>query len=720
MNEGIGNGKSTISLPHLSKNTPGSGGASLNNDYAMEVKPVVKLHYPTRAPFVRYMEKLIAPKSNVDKPLLEKRPEPSYLLENWPTSNAFTMIKHERIRELKRQANDRRQSELNRWRRAGHLATKIPKEFRQRFTAHAHLKDLIFEENLNEVRRHGMLFGPANLTLQPFDKHNVPLLFKKSEESVAVEATEGPVNTPEDVSAASKPTVSSLSVDSSRKDSVFNESSSKDDVRIGPSTTESRSTKPSDNSTETFDQINTFIDDRKKICMMELAIRTKEGEIDRLNQMLKAESEFLSREEKDLLLRHDEHDRYLKSICQRTAEAIHLAETEAHKRLVISERIKRTRYKLAHLNAECIKLEEEFIRLSTYKDFLDTVARTLQENKANISKTVSKMSASLNDPQATNKNHGEEGAITETAGVTEPVGGKTADDTETGTPVSWLKETNSEDVTDSLSVNAFFKSPQDLVDILAELESNNLTLIENVQEQEEACERVRVKAARLQKILNVERNTVDAHISREKEEIDNLQRDVAEIVVAKDAINEFNLLERYEKIFNLGGIDQFEMPWMREERNNRKGNSTDKEEPKPTVGEMLEILHDQIHKVYTKVFSSEGGARLDTLMMLKVLEVTIDDLSRTLSGYSRARVIKAKKIVDEHNRFLARQRQKQQEALAHEARLRRAVEKAREPPRWHRGRRIVERSCPPESHQTQKVEQEHAETEDVDADLFYL
>lgn len=688
----------------------GRGTTNSNQESSDEIKVDVKVRYPTRAPFLRYMEKLVAPKSNLDRPLLEKRPAPTYLVESWPTSNTFTMIKHERIKELKRQANDRRQGELVRCRKPGNVAQKIPREFRQRFTAHNNLKELIFEENLKEIHSHGRLFGPSNITLQPAYKHNVTLLEQTDSvhegigDSNQLQVEQGAVSSGD--SGTSKPT-DSYSFESSQKDSLFDEAISRDDAQHRMSTAGSMvgvsvglmspmtPARNTDNSSDTFDKINSFINDRRKVCMVNLAVRTKEGEIDRLNKMLEAESAFLAKEEKELIQRHDEHDRYLKSICQRTAEAIKKAETETHARNLITDRIKRTRYKLAHMNAECIKLEEEFLRLSTYKDFLDTVAKTLEESRAADQRVALQFAAGLAPHVAANEMHPDplEDAKAPNTDVAKHIDGATA-------------------------INNFFRSPQDLVDILAELESNNLTLIENVQEQEEACERLRVKAAKLQRVLNVERNTVDEHINREEAMISSLSREITDMEISKEQINEFTLLERYEKVFSLGSIDQFDLPWLRDMKTKRP---LEDEVEKPTVLQLLDILHDQVHKLYCKIFGGEGGARLDTLLMLKILETTIDDLSRSLSGYSRNQVLKAKKTVDEHNRFQARQRQKELEALAHEAKLKRAIEKSKEPPRWHRGRRIIDRSNPPEEEQqsrTRDVQREMSVVEDADADLF--
>ncbi|KAM7533772.1 hypothetical protein Aperf_G00000117963 [Anoplocephala perfoliata] len=661
-----------------------------------EVKTEARIRYPTRGPFMRYLEQLVAPKSTGDRALLEKRPAPSYMQEDWPKNNVFTMIKSDAIKELRRQANERRAMELARSIQSKKVAHKIPRKYRQQFTATNKLKELIFEENLKEIHTHGRLFGPPELTFQPIRKHNIPLLeARKSAEGESQDSYDIKGENEEKSSYESwlNKHLDSMSLDYSLRESIYSEGlqaiqdDSFDRFSMGRSVFGLSSdgvgmTKFQAAGRDNFDGVNAFIDERRKVCMMNLATRTKEGEIARLKKMLEDEASFLAKEEKNLITRHDEHDKYLKTICLQTAEAIKLADAETRKRVHLTDKIKRIKYKLAHMNAECIKLEEEFIELSTYKDFLDNVAKNVEENRA--SGPAMRPAVKLSNASERNSTEDEDGTKIESSG---------------------------------LSIDKFFKNPQDLVDILAELESNNLTLIENVQEQEEACERLRLKAATLQKALNIERSTVDEHIAQEVGVISELQKEIIDIESSRNQIKDFTLLERYEA-FSLGSIHQFDPPWLKESRNRR---ALDGEVEKPTVGQLMDILQEQIHKIHCKIFGTDESAKLDTLLMLKNLESEIEIVTKGLSKYSRMQILKAKKSVDEHNRLLARQRQKDIEVLAHDAKLKRAIEKSKEPPRWHRGRRIIERSAPPrEKVKVGKVEKKEMTTavHDDDADLF--
>ncbi|CAL8072671.1 unnamed protein product [Calicophoron daubneyi] len=684
------------------------------------------INYPTRKPFLRYLEELVNPKIWDDKPTLVKREQPNYLKAPEVKGNPFKFVKHERINQLKERDQLRKEEELDRFRSAHDVSEKLPYGLRQRNTAASKLYGLIHEENLQEIQKYGRLFGPTSLTAQPVGSKLIKMRpiqpqqqSGKLASSKSPEVNESPTALLDEIRSAESEMESKdqqlFKIDSDQKQTE------KPPIKNKPSSPQSfQTSEPESKGIKKYEGVRDFVEDRRRVCLLELAVRTKRGEVKRLDTIIKAENDFLRKEEHELLRRHEEHDRYLKSICQRTAEAIRLAEGEALKRNEITERIKRARYRLAHLNAECVKLEEEYLRLSTYKDFLHKVAETFREHHTDFKKPG--VNCEPVPPTATSK------PLFKSADETEPKVEESKDESKSSEPGNSPSEGEA-------SLIEFFTSPQDLVDILSELESNNLTLIENVQEQEEVCERVRAKAAKLYNLLNVERNIVDDHISREKQNIQGIQENVDSIGLARNALSDFVMLERYAKVFYLGDLNQFENaePTLLEltaptkttgkEATNRISKLTavkpDTPDVKPTISTLLSVLQVHAQKVYSAVYgTNEGGARLDTLVMLRRLETTVDELTEMLNAYPRAMVLKAKRTVDERNRVNARRRQKLESRIAYEKRLQKAILKAREPPRWRFGRRILQRSRPPEIKRMDQVGTVQDEPEEDNKSLF--
>ncbi|TPP66701.1 Coiled-coil domain-containing protein 37 [Fasciola gigantica] len=729
-------GSSTKSLEPGPNSDP-SHSVSPSVDMSVELGRTIK--YPLQKPFRRYLEELVHPKIGDDRPTLVKREAPFYLSAAAPIENPYAYIRHERINDLKERDLARKEEERERIRVARDISEKLPIWIRQRHTAAANMRKLIHEENVREMNTHGRLFEPNSLTAQPVGsklcKMHQPLGRSVSRShSISIRAPDDEITANETRVGPTNDETRSLDLETESK----NEASHMENDRLSLKTSDEhdmlkmvKDSHASQKPTKTYEGVGQFVHDRRRVCLLELAVRTKKGEMKRLDTIMQAENEFLTREEHELLRRHEEHDRYLKSICQRTAEAIRLAEGEARKRNEICEKIKRARYRLAHLNAECVKLEEEFIRLSTYKDFLHKVAETFREQCTHL-RPLTKLKSDSTGPHTANGQSG----------------GTIPSDNEMGTKDSvsdidlensqLIESSGSGEQENGGSLIDFFTSPQDLVDILSELESNNLTLIENVQEQEEVCERVRAKAAKLYALLNVERKNVDDHIARERENITGIQENVNSISLARNALSDFVLLERYAKVFYLGDMNQFEnldpagllaatatpapakIPSLSARSPSKvTAGPTEQSEARPTISNLLSLLQIQIQKVYSAVYgTNEGGARLDTLVMLRRLETTVDELSEMLNAYPRNLVIKAKRTVDERNRVNARRRQKVETQVAYERRLERAIKKAREPPRWRFGRRVLQRSRPPEIKKIVHVGAVTVESEDDKKSLF--
>ncbi|KER21277.1 hypothetical protein T265_15128, partial [Opisthorchis viverrini] len=643
--------------------------------------------YPTRKPFQRYLEELVNPKIWNAQPSLVKREQPTYLKASRMNENPYKFIRFERINQLKEREQARKDEERQCHESARDLSEKLPFSVRQRNTAASSVRKLIHDENVQELNKYGRLFGPNSLTAQPLNSKftklkDIPSRLTSQTLTMSRRLTEDPNESRGVLDEKRSSDIETESRDLASKTEAFERKSVAPLVEKDlPRVKVSLSRKPKEDKPD--EGLKAFVQDRRRVCLLELAVRTKKGEVKRLDAILHAENEFLKKEEHELIRRHEDHDRYLKSICQRTAEAIRLAEGEAHKRNEITDRIKRARYRLAHLNAECVKLEEEYLRLSTYKNFLRNVFDTFRERHTQT-KVVSASPESVKSEETGRHSMPMESFESDPTIKHQSTGDATS------SPTQRLSEASS----DTVSLIEFFTNPQDLVDILSELESNNLTLIENVQEQEEVCERVRAKAHKLYTMLNAERDMVDQHIERERENISGIKENVNAITLARNTLSDFVLLERYAKVFHLGDMEQFEsldpgllytsqtpstkvaVGTQAKQQQKQQGAylNTDNIDAKPTIANLLSVLQFQVQRVYSSVYgTNEGGARLDTLVMLRRLETTVDELSEMLNAYPRAMVLKAKRTVDERNRVSARRRQKAEGRLAYERRLQKAI-----------------------------------------------
>ncbi|KAM3178978.1 hypothetical protein ACTXT7_001485 [Hymenolepis weldensis] len=606
------------------------------------------------------------------------------MLEDCPKNNIFTITKDDPTKELKRQAIEKRNAEQIRRTKFRDVSQKIPKRYRQPFTAVKELKEFVHQENITEIYTHGTLFGPQSLTFQPRNKHNIPLIEKKK--SIKVASRESKASRSEkERKSSGKSSRSNRTESDSTTSSVTESSSYKGLPSVNRPSSQTISGYRSslweaERYHDNFSKTAAFIEDRKKICLMNLSTRIKEEEIARLNKRLEEESIYLAQAEMELIYQREDHDRFIQELTLRTAESLKRAEEANSKRLHRRDMLRRFKHRIDAMQAEYIKLEDEYKRLRTYKDFLDDVAKNVEVKRKATKIAALKLSLISGEKE---EKEGQE-----------------------------IEKPQKDEV-----ISDIFETPLDFIDLLTELESDNLTLIESIQEQDEVLELLRFKIKKVQKVLNAQKSAWDEYISHQEDINSNLQKEASDIDSARNQIKSFSLLKRYE-VFTLGSLDQFDPPWLKEDKGIRK---PDKTADKTTIDQLMDVLQKQIHKIYCKVFRKEKSTKLDIISMLKNLESTMDDLDKRQLKYNKIDVMKAKKIVNEHNRSLAREYRKAIEEKTNEIRRKKAFERSLEPPKYLQGRRVIERSSPPacKTRVRQAAEKElSADFDERDANLF--
>ena len=152
-------------------------------------------------------------------------------------------------------------------------------------------------------------------------------------------------------------------------------------------------------------------------------------------------------------------DEFLQENDKNSVQAIKVAEQEQREKQAKQEEIKKTSIKIAQLRSEISKQEETLKEYTMYKSFLDKL-----------------------------------------------------------TPKEWLDAQANEESDD---VKLYFKEPQQLLNMFAELEEQNLTLIQNSQETEEALEEMKQQLAQTMEKMNSETDTL-------RKQIDHLNLSIAE------------------------------------------------------------------------------------------------------------------------------------------------------------------------------------------------
>ncbi|KAJ3081675.1 Cilia- and flagella-associated protein 100, partial [Quaeritorhiza haematococci] len=204
---------------------------------------------------------------------------------------------------------------------------------------------------------------------------------------------------------------------------------------------------------------------------------------------------------------------------------------------------------------------------------------------------------------------------------------------------------------------AYFKTPQQLLDIFAELEENNLALIQNCQETEETLEELRQKIGETEARMEGETASL-------KQQIDFLNA-----AVAKE-VEKAQVLEERAKIFS--GIAGTEL----QER-------------------LLEELNHKVKEVYRRCIG-DNEANLSTLQMLTNIENRLEQLFETIEMMPQDKVEQAEKVKDKERRQRLREEKMETQRILQEERVQRALERARAPVKKKTGKPVVFRSAIPQ------------------------
>ncbi|XP_010834385.1 PREDICTED: coiled-coil domain-containing protein 37, partial [Bison bison bison] len=204
----------------------------------------------------------------------------------------------------------------------------------------------------------------------------------------------------------------------------------------------------------------------------------------------------------------------------------------------------------------------------------------------------------------------------------------------------------------------YFTDPQQLLDVFTKLEEQNLSLVQNTQEMEEALEE-------LSFTLKNTQTRMDREVNQLKQWITTLMMSIAK---EEETAAELELKAR---VFHFGEF---------------KGDQEDK---------LLESLNCKVLDVYRHCVGGQQESSLGTVQMLATIEHQLDELLENLERVPPARIEQAEKAKEKERRLRLREEKAKLQKQLQEERLLRAQARAQAEIKKKRGRRLVCRSRPP-------------------------
>ena len=205
------------------------------------------------------------------------------------------------------------------------------------------------------------------------------------------------------------------------------------------------------------------------------------------------------------------------------------------------------------------------------------------------------------------------------------------------------QKNENEDDDDDEDLELYFSDPQQLLDIFLELEEQNLSLIQNSQDTEEALEEMK-------QTINKTRNKMEKETELLKKQIAALNDEIKR-EVEKEA--DLKIKASY---FNYGEF---------------KAEEQDK---------MLKELNSKVEHVYINCIGS-NEANISTLQMLTNIENRLEDLFQKIEQMPTDKVEEAEKAKEKERRLKQREERMIEQKKNQEERIRKALERARAEPK---------------------------------------
>ncbi|MGH0167391.1 UNVERIFIED_CONTAM: hypothetical protein FKN15_068077 [Acipenser sinensis] len=399
------------------------------------------------------------------------------------------------------------------------------------------------------------------------------------------------------------------------------------------------------------ESINEFISRKRQMFLLQYSLAVKRDEMCKLDEMAIAEERKLEKAEQYLEEDATMFDAFLKENDKNSVEAIKIAELETKVKLEKVAEIKRISTKLMGLKSEISKLEEILKEYMTYKDFLTKLSpKEWREEYEAKQRKAKKAEKSKTDGRPSSREmQGREESIMKAHGIRKLS----------------LELSQMEDMQESSSdcdeePELYFTDPQQLLDILIELEEQNLSLIQNSQETEETLEEFKQTMATTKQKMDHETDTL-------KQQVDMLQYTInRETERAAE-------LELKARVFSFG---QFKT----EDQNN---------------------------------------ANLSTLLMLTAIENRLEELFENIEMVPREKVQVAERAKEKERRIRNREEKMKLQKQHQEERLRKALQRSQADIKKTTGKKLVYRSQPPVIKQKEDKNQEITNREKEEQIYFF-
>ncbi|GMI18977.1 hypothetical protein TeGR_g8579, partial [Tetraparma gracilis] len=415
-----------------------------------------------------------------------------------------------------------------------------------------------------------------------------------------------------------------------------------------------------------------FIAKKREMFLVQMSLDTKREEIRKLEEKAQMKEEALLKSEQMLEEDAIRFDTFLKENDKKAHEAIKKAEKETKLKTDKVQEIKKLNQQIQMVQSDMSKHKEALEDCLKYKEFLDRLTppewfeeraadkRARQEDRRNQRIGARKAKWDIEKKRIYQEAVARHEAEQAAAGGDKGKGGgrsrrRRTEGVEPALQVQYPPAPNfdGEPYTSSGSeMPMYFTDPQQLLDVFTALEEQNLFLIQNSQETEQALDDLKATYKDTTKRMDEKTRSLEENIGTLKGQI---------------------------------GVEEQKANQLKRRVKQSAGDTQDKQEV------LLQSLGEKVKNVYQRC-GFDSSSNPSTLFMLSDLEAKLEDLLNALELMPEEYVKRVEKEKEKKRRELKRAEQQAAQEQAQEERNRKAIERSLQPARKRTGRQVMHRS----------------------------
>ncbi|XP_057599329.1 coiled-coil domain-containing protein 38 [Hippopotamus amphibius kiboko] len=454
--------------------------------------------------------------------------------------------------------------------------------------------------------------------------------------------------------------------------------------------------------------IHEFINDQRERFMLEYALSTKRNTIQKFEKHTTMKERQLMKAEKKLEEDAMAFEEFLRENDQRSVDALKIAAQETINKLQMTAELKKASMEIQSVKSEIAKTEfllREYmkygfflLKLSPKQWQIQQAMKRMSKSKENVNvvlpSVITKLALSARRREG-NMEESRRTSFSEDSSLGRGSQGNTGvlvlhsqKQSQRSRPESISSEGSLEfflddDMDYDLEPELYFKEPEELLQVLTELEEQNLTLVQYSQDVDENLEDVNKREKLIQDKINTNIEFLLEHKEMLKTNCVREEEKAAE-------------LELRSRLFSFGEF-----------------NSDAQEK-------LIESLSKKINQVYKVCIGDAEVGSLNPVQKLVKVESRLVELSDLIESVPKENVEAIERMKQKERRQKLREEKMREKQKHQEERLKAALERAvAQPKKKQMGRRLIYRSKPPSGNKHELLLVKDTRTKSLEEEYFF-